>query len=58
MPPREDWDILKSLLRATKSSHPDYTQIEVPALAFYAIPDHCPDVPSDADENKRNQIDS
>jgi pimeloyl-ACP methyl ester carboxylesterase len=57
MPPPEVWEVYKSNIKAMNEFHPDYTKVKAPALAFYAVSEHNPDVPPQADEETRRKAD-
>ncbi len=57
MPPPEVWGIYKAITKAMSTFRPDYTKVKVPALAFYATPEHYPSIPAQADEATRRKFD-
>lgn len=57
MPPPHDWEILKANIQAMEVFRTDYTKVKAPALAFYALSEHHPEVPSQADQAMRRQCD-
>lgn len=55
MPPPDVWERYKALIKAMSIFAPDYTKINVPALAFYSTPDYDIDVSPDADDETRRK---
>jgi non-heme chloroperoxidase len=57
MPPPDEWEILVATHKAVFAFRPDYTKVQAPALAFYAVTanQHYPShwLPEDADANVR-----
>lgn len=57
MPPSDQWAIFVAMHKAIFAFRPDYTKIQAPALAFYAVTadEHYPSrwLPKDADESLR-----
>jgi hypothetical protein len=62
MPSPEEWAILVATHRAIFAFRPDYTKIEAPALAFYAVTanEHYPSrwLPKDADARVRDKAEA
>ncbi len=57
LPPPDVWEIYKAYAKAMWIFRPDYTKVKAPALAFYALSEHHPDVTPETDEAKRRQLD-
>jgi non-heme chloroperoxidase len=57
MPPPDVWGRYKAIIAAMSEFRPDYTKVKAPALAFYAMPEHYPNAPPQADEATRRKLD-
>ena len=57
MPPPDVWAIRVAYVKAMNRYRPDYTKVKAPALAFYAMPEHYPEVPPETDAATRRQWD-
>ena len=57
LPPPDVWEIYKAYAKAMWMFRPDYTKVKDPALAFYALSEHHPDITPETDEAKRRQLD-
>lgn len=50
IPPLDEWERNKAIIKAMTTFQTDYAQLTVPALAFYAMPEHHPYMPPQAAE--------
>ena len=57
MPPPEDWERYKAIMKALITFEADYSGVKAPALAFYAIPEHHPYVPPETADEDRKKMD-
>jgi non-heme chloroperoxidase len=57
MPPPDVWKILLATGRAITAFRPDYRPLKASALAFYAVPEHHPEVPPKTDGATRRRWD-
>ena len=57
MPPRDEWERYKAIIKAMTSFQTDYSTVKAPALAFYAMPEHHPYTPPQATEEIQKSMD-
>jgi non-heme chloroperoxidase len=57
MPPPAVWETYVAIVKAMNAFRPDYTRVNAPALAFYALSEHNPDITSKTDEAIRRKCD-
>lgn len=50
MPPPDEWERFKAIMKATSTFPTDFSIVKVPALAFFAMPESHPYIPSEADD--------
>ena len=56
MPALDEWERYKAIMKAMTTFPTDYTQVRVPALAFYAMPENHQYIPSQATEKVRKSM--
>lgn len=57
MPPSDEWERYKAIIKAMTTFQTDYSKLKAPALAFYAIAEHHPYMPPQASDEIRKSMD-
>lgn len=57
MPPLDEWERYKAIIKAMVTFQTDYSTVKAPALAFYAMPEHHPYTPPQAPEEIQKSMD-
>jgi pimeloyl-ACP methyl ester carboxylesterase len=57
MPPLDEWERYKAIIKAMTTFQTDYSTVQAPALAFYALPEHHPYTPPEAAQEIKKSMD-